>query len=240
MWIFAASMLLAPASAQEESVEGCAWNPTETVEPTRPPTELATSRDYEECLVTLDIDGSGHPTHNGEVQGCPTIFGEAAVKAFIQWRFEPCVLENRPFEGAITLAAKFPSSEFQALPADEYQARMDEHTALKPSGEACRLEMSVRTDGTITRVATNNPKHCLVAARRLPSQHVLKLKKQVVCDVSFSVTGTRTLADDVAVSRCKDENVARYARTAAAGFAWNGPIGGSEAYTVKMTLGPEK
>lgn len=240
MWIFTATMMLAPALAQEPAPAECAWNTTATVEPVRPPGVPATTRDFEECLVTLDIDGEGHPSVTKDVLGCPTIFGEAAVDAFVQWRFEPCVLENRPFEGEITLAAKFASSEFQALLPEKYQERMDEHEALKPSGDACQMELDVRTDGTITRIATNNPTHCLVSARRLPSQHNLGLKKQVTCEVAFTATQTRTLADDVQVEKCKDEKVVRYARTAAAAFAWNSPIGGSEPYAVTIVLGPEK
>jgi len=240
MSIFALSLFAALAQAQDVPAEQCEWNTRSTVAPVRPPDALATSRDFELCLVTLDIDGSGHPTSTKEVDSCPQVFAQAAIDAFVQWRFEPCVLENRPFEGEITLEAKFPSSEFQALAADKYQERIDQHEVLKPSGDACQVELSARTDGTITRRASNNPSHCQVASRRLPSQHSLKLKKQVVCDLSFTAAGTTVIIDDVGVSKCKDENVQRYARTAAAAFAWNTPIGGSEAYKVRMTLGPEK
>lgn len=222
-----------------ESPEACPFTPIATPPPTRPPDALAPSRDFVECIVTAEVDGSGRPAPKA-VEGCEEPFASAARAGFSTWRFKPCVLtDGRPVEGTIRVAAKFASSEFQLQGDDAIQALKNKHQSAKAVKEGCAASFRLVPDGTLTELASSDLDHCLASPpdRTLKHYH-LELKRKTTCTVTMTVSKSKPDVDGATVEGCKDD-VGRYAINAVTSFPWNSPIGGSEQYTVSVTLGPE-
>lgn len=232
----------AVAGQPVETVEECPWTPIETPSPTRPPDALAPDRGFVKCLVTAEIDADGKPAPK-QVEECEEPFASAARSGVAVWRFDPCVLtDGRGVEGTIRVEIKFASSEFQLQGDERYSELMAMYTEGPKATEGCAASMRIVPDGTVSDLQSSDVAHCIGAAKpRTLKHHHLELKKPVTCKVEIDVTKQRpdTLNATVSGKGC-DGDTGKYAIDVVSSFPWNSPIGGSEHYSVQVTLGPEK
>ena len=242
MYALLFSLLVPLAAAQDKvaTVEECPFTPVATPKPDRPPTALAPSRAFVECIVTAEVDGEGKPTPK-QVTGCEEPFSSAARTGFANWRFKPCMLEDgRLVEGTIRVAAKFASSEFQRQGDAAYAGLMALHKEGKKQEEGCATSLRITPDGTVSELTSSDVTHCISAAKDRTLKHYhLNLEKPTACVVEMEVSNTRAITDSAVVKKCEGD-VAKYALDTVSSFPWNSPIGGSEKYTVTVTLGPDK
>lgn len=234
-------LLLSSAFAQDQvaSVEECPFTPIAAPPPTRPPGALAPSRKFVECIVTAEVDGKGVPTARG-VEGCEEPFASAARAGFATWRFQPCVLpDGRAVEATIKVVAQFASSEFQLQGDAAYTGLMEMHQPGRAVKEGCAASLRILPDGTVEDLTSSDVTHCISAARKRTLKHYhLELKKAQTCTLEMDVTGAQADLATAKVADCNEE-VGTYVINAVTSFPWNSPIGGSEHYTVKVTVGPE-
>lgn len=227
------------AQDQVASVEACPFTPIAAPPPARPPGALAPSRAFVECIVTAEVDGKGVPTARG-VEGCEEPFASAARAGFATWRFQPCVLpDGREVEGTIKVVASFASSEFQLQGDAAYGGLMEMHKPGKAVKEGCAASLRILPDGTVKDLVSSDVTHCISAARKRTLKHYhLELKKAQTCTLEMDVTASQADLATAKVTDC-DAAVGEYVINAVTSFPWNSPIGGSEHYTVKVTVGPE-
>ena len=241
MFALLLALWLPVAGAQDpvETVEECAFTPIETPDPIRPPDALAPSREFVDCIVTAEVDAEGKPSPK-QVEECEEPFAAAARSGVSLWRFQPCVLKDgRGVEGTIKVAIKFAASEFQLQGDAAYGGLMAMHSEDLSAKEGCAAGLRILPDGTVSDLQTSDITHCIAAAKkRTLKHHHLELKRKTTCTVVMDVASTRPNSFEAEVKGCSGD-VAKYAIDTVTSFPWNSPIGGSERYSVKVTLGPE-
>lgn len=192
-----------------------------------------------DCKMKVTIDSRGWAT-DVEPTDCPTAFITTAVTTLKAWKWAPPTTAS----GQLVQTASFAETLHFELDPEAVYPDIDEsylstlrnaHEQSDATGEGCIVGVRMRSDGSIDRLASNDPAHCLA----IPNGNVQYLstarKQSVTCHADFKVV--RGQARELSVTWCPAKSasiVDRMLRT------WQWLVVGESVvpYHVELTFEP--